>query len=77
MKSERKLERAQRATVISALLLFILILFLLQLWLFVSSLEKALSGNPDIGVAAAITSVVVLFVNVWMLKGVFTLSRED
>ena len=62
--------RRQRATVIVAMLLFELLLFFLQIWLFVMVLENMLAGRTGMAVPAAAASIVILGVNVWMLRGV-------
>lgn len=62
--------RRQRATVIVAMLLFELLLFFLQIWLFVMVLENMLAGRVEMAIPAAVASIVILAINVWMLKGV-------
>ncbi|HRF61162.1 MAG TPA: hypothetical protein PLH94_14760 [Fimbriimonadaceae bacterium] len=52
-----------------ALLLFNLVLILLQLWLFVSVLEGMLHGKTAMALPAALASVGLCLVNVWMLRG--------
>jgi len=51
-------------------LLFNLVLVLIQLWLFVSVLENMLAGDLKMAIPAAIASVVILSVNMWMLRGI-------
>lgn len=67
--------RRQKSAVFVGLLLFALILFLIQLWLFVMVLENMLGGKTGMAVPAAIASVGLLIVNVWMLLGVSRLTR--
>ena len=67
--------RRQRSGVFVALLLFILVLVLLQLWLFVGVLESIQDGRTTMAIPAAILSLVILGVNVWMLDGVVQLTR--
>ncbi len=62
--------RRQRGTVIVALLLFNLVLILLQLWLFVSVLEGLIGGRSGMALPAAVASVALFGVNIWMLRGV-------
>ena len=68
--------RRQRSALFIGLLLFQLVLILLQLWLFVSTLESLIDGNSVIAVPAAIASIVCLIVNVWMLIGANRLERQ-
>jgi polyferredoxin len=68
--------RRQRSGIFAALLLFNLVLVLLQLWLFAGVLESLQSGRTTMAIPAAILSVVILGVNVWMLNGVNRLTRD-
>lgn len=68
--------RRQRSAIFVALLMFILVLVLLQLWLFVGVLESIQDGRTTMAIPAAILSVVILGVNVWMLDGVVQLTRN-
>ncbi|MBN8690783.1 MAG: hypothetical protein J0L72_08325 [Armatimonadetes bacterium] len=61
--------RRQKAVVFVGFLLFAMILFLIQLWLFVMILEKILAGRTEMVLPAAIVSIVLCAVNVWMLIG--------
>lgn len=67
--------RRQKAGVFVAFLLVGLILFLIQLWLFVTVLDHLLAGQSDVAVPAAVLSVILLGLNVWMLIGVNRLLR--
>lgn len=70
MRTPASLRRQQKSTVFVALLLFNLVLVLIQLWLFVSVLENMLAGDLQMAIPAALASVAILIVNVWMLRGV-------
>jgi len=67
--------RRQKAVVFGALLLFGLMLFMLQIWLFVAVLENMLAGRTHVAVPAAAASIGILLVNIWMLRGITLLSR--
>lgn len=67
--------RRQKAVVFVGMMLFQLVLFFLQLWLFVMVLENMLAGKTAMAVPAAVLSFVVLGINVWMLQGVRLLNR--
>jgi hypothetical protein len=75
MKPQYDLRERQKGAVFVALLLFNLVLIVLQLWLFVATLENLLAGHTAMAVPAAIASVVILAVNIWMLRGVFRLDE--
>jgi len=67
--------RRQKSVVFVGLLLFGLILFLIQLWLFVMVLENILAGNTSMVYQASAASIVLLGVNMWMFAGVNRISR--
>lgn len=75
MKTIEPLRRRQKATVFAGLLLFNLVLVLIQLWLFVSVLENLLAGNEQMAIPAAVASIVILAVNVWMLRGMLIMEK--
>lgn len=74
MKVEQ-LRRRQKAIVFVALLFFQLVLVFLQIWLFVMVLEHLMAGNKEPAIPAAVASLGVLAVNLWMLRGVMRLTR--
>ncbi len=57
--------------------MFSLLLILLQLWLFVSVLESLIHRTSGMTVPAAVASVVLFAINVWMLRGVTALSSRQ
>ncbi|HRJ34183.1 MAG TPA: hypothetical protein PKY51_11585 [Fimbriimonadaceae bacterium] len=67
--------RRQKSVVFVGLLLFALILFLIQLWLFVMVLENILAGKTGMVFQAAAASFVLLGVNFWMFAGVSRISK--
>lgn len=68
--------RRQKAVVFVGMMLFQLLLFFTQIWLFVMVLENLLAGRSGMALPAAVLSLLVLGINVWMLKGVVDLSRS-
>ena len=75
MRSPQYHRRQQKATVFVALMLFSLVLFLIQLWLFVLVLEGFLGKEGSQALPAAIGSAVLFAVNLWMLLGVNKLFK--
>ena len=65
--------RRQKAVVFVGMMLFQLLLFFTQIWLFVMVLENLLAG---MALPAAGLSLLVLAINLWMLKGISDLSRS-
>lgn len=76
MKPVRDFRERQKSAVFVALLLFSLVLVTLQLWLFVAVLENLLAGHGTQAIPAAIASVVILGIHVWMLEGVYRMDRS-
>lgn len=76
MNDPSQLRKRQKSAVFVGLLLFSLVLVLIQLWLFVSVLENLLAGDLKMAIPAAITSIVILAVNVWMLRGIKHIESE-
>lgn len=76
MKTSEELRHRQKSSVFVALLLFNLVLVLIQLWLFVSVLENMLAGDLKMAIPAAIASVVILGINVWMLRGIGYMEKS-
>ncbi len=68
--------RRQKSVLFVALILFALILFLIQLWLFVMVFENSLAGHADMAIPAAVGSCVILCINIWMLQGVKNLMSN-
>ena len=67
----------QRFAVFNGLLLFNLVLIILQLWLFVSTLENLINGRVQMALPAAVASVICLAINVWMLIGLQRLDHDS
>ena len=76
MKPEHRSERSQKTPVFVGLLLFSLVLILLQLWLFVMVYENMLAHRTAMAVPAAVASLAILGVNVWMMIGINRLDRD-
>lgn len=74
MKTPLERRRAQRSSVLVGLQLFNLVLIMLQLWLFVTILEGLLGGETGAAVTAAIASVGILVVNIWILTGIYRME---
>lgn len=69
-----QVREGQRSAVFVALLLFNLVLVLLQLWLFASVLEGLIHGRLEMAIPAALASLGLFSVNLWMLRGILHTS---
>ena len=77
MKEPIRLRHAQLTTVYTGLLLFSLVLVLLQLWLCVSALESALSGDTRMAVPAGLISIVIFAVQAWIYAGLRRIEKRQ
>ena len=69
--------RRQKSVVFVGLLLFALMLFFIQIWLFVLILENMLAGRDSMVVPGAAASAVLFATNFWMFRGVQKLMKID
>jgi len=67
--------REQRSTVISAILLFELMLCLLQLFLLTATMNAHLGGDDAVVLPAAAASVACLLLNLGLLRYIYKLER--
>ena len=75
MNSPEQLRHRQRSIVFVAMLLFNLVLVLLQLWLFAGALEEVVAGRSVRAVVAALVSLGIFAVNVWIYAGLRRMER--
>lgn len=75
MRRREDQRRNQKSVVFTGFLLFGMILFLIQLWLFVLVLENILAGKTEMVVQATVFSFILLAVNCWMLVGINRLLK--
>lgn len=68
MRLKRPLTRAQRMPIIYGILCFVLILVVLQLWLFTATMNAWLGGDTSVVWPAFGASAVCLLLNVGLLR---------
>jgi uncharacterized membrane-anchored protein len=61
--SRSPFSRSQRQTVMLAIMAVVLVLVILQLWLFMATVEAYLGGSTGVAVPALLASAVCLLVN--------------
>jgi hypothetical protein len=71
----RPFTREQRMTVITGMLAFVLMLVVLQLWLFTATMNAYLGGDERVIWPAAAASVACFALNVGLLRYLFHLDR--
>jgi hypothetical protein len=75
MSPKRPFTREQRTTVIYGMLAFILILVILQLWLFTATMNAWLGGDDAVIWPAAGASIVCLLLNLGLLRYLYHIER--
>jgi hypothetical protein len=60
--------RARRLTIVNAMLLFVVLIVMLQLWLLTASANAYLGGDTSVTVPAALVSLVCLGLNLGLLR---------
>jgi hypothetical protein len=74
MKRSR-FSRSQRATIVNGILSIVLIIVILQLWLFTATVNAYLGGDTSILLPAALVSLLCLLLNAGLLWYLYTLDR--
>ena len=67
-KPQRQLTRAQRTTVVTGVLCFVLILVVLQLWLLTATMNAYLGGDDAVVWPALVASAACLGLNLGLLR---------
>jgi hypothetical protein len=67
--------RSQRSTIVLGIMMLVLLLVILQLWLFMATMEAYLGGNDNIVVPALLASVVCLLLNFGLFHYLRNLDR--
>jgi len=65
---------ARRLTIINAMLLFVVLIVMLQLWLLTASVNAYLGGDTSVTWPAALVSLVCLGLNLGLLRYLYRLS---
>jgi len=72
---KRPFTREQRITIIYGMLAFILILVILQLWLFTATMNAYLGSDEGVIWPAAAASIFCLLLNVGLLRYLYFIER--
>jgi hypothetical protein len=72
---KRQFTREQRITIIYGMLAFILILVILQLWLFTATMNAYLGGDYGVIWPAAAASIFCLLLNAGLLRYLYYIER--
>jgi hypothetical protein len=66
--------RAQRMTIVNAMLAFVVLIVILQLWLLTATMNAYLGGDATVVLPAALASLACLGLNVGLLSYLFRLD---
>lgn len=72
----RALTRTQRSPIVHGMLAFVLILVVLQLWLFTATMNAYLGGDHTVVWPAAFASLACLALNVGLLLYLYRIERD-
>ena len=73
MNDRPRFARSQRMTIVNGILVLVVLIVILQLWLFTATMNAYLGGDMAIVVPAALASVACLALNVGLLRYLFRL----
>jgi hypothetical protein len=68
--------RDQKLTILSAIIVFLLVLVVLQLWLLTATMNAYLGGDSHVIVPAALASLVCFALNLGLLRYVYQMERD-
>ena len=74
MTSRPRMVRAQRMTIVNAMLAFVVLIVIVQLWLLTATMNAYLGGDTSTVVPAALASLVCLGLNAGLLRYLFGLD---
>ena len=75
MKRKSRFARSQRMTIATGILFVVIIIIVLQLWLFTATMNAFLGGDRTILWPAAIASLICLGLNVGLLWYLYGLEK--
>lgn len=73
----RAFSRDQRSTIVYGMLAFVLIIVILQLWLFTATMNAYLGGDASVVWPAAFASLACLLLNTGLLRYLYKLERQQ
>lgn len=64
----------RRLTIVNAMLLFVVLIVMLQLWLLTASVNAHLGGDTSVTLPAALVSLICLALNLGLLRYLYRLT---
>jgi hypothetical protein len=77
MTLRRPFTRQQRATIVTGMLTFVVMLVVLQLWLLTATMNASLGGDDSVVWAAAAVSSLCLLLNLGLLRYLSRINRAQ
>ena len=74
MTPRPRMVRAQRMTIVNAMLTFVVLIVIVQLWLLTATMNAYLGGDTSTVIPAALASLVCLGLNAGLLRYLFGLD---
>lgn len=74
MSERPHLIRAQRMTIVNAMLALVVLIVILQLWLLTATMNAYLGGDTAVAMPAAVASLVCFGLNAGLLRYLFRLG---
>ena len=71
---KRKFTRQQRTTIVNGVMCLLLILVILQLWLFTATMNAFLGGDEAVILPAALVSLICFGLNIGLLRYVYKME---
>ncbi|MCI0485381.1 MAG: hypothetical protein L0229_02160 [Blastocatellia bacterium] len=72
---KKRFNREQKTTIVYGILSIVLIIVVLQLWLFTATMNAYLGGDESVIWPAALASLVCLALNLGLLKYLYSMER--
>ena len=76
MAVRRPFTREQRTTIVHGILCFVLVLVVLQLWLFTATMNAYLGGDASIVAPAAAASAFCLLLSAGLLRYLYSIEKR-
>ena len=74
MTSRSRMVRAQRMSIVNAMLAFVVLIVIVQLWLLTATMNAYLAGDTSTVAPAAVASLICLGLNAGLLRYLFGLD---
>jgi hypothetical protein len=71
---KRRFTREQRTTIVNGVMCLLLILVVLQLWLFTATMNAFLGGDEGVIIPAALASLVCFGLNVGLIRYIYKME---